>query len=78
MVSAAEGGRIGLSGGGGPKIGRRGFLGLLAAGAAATPEIIKGYKRRKKSSVKLLKLYLKLILKNQKECIHGFQILLKK
>jgi tetratricopeptide (TPR) repeat protein len=47
-VSAAEGGRIGLSEGSGPKMGRRGFLGLLAAGAAATPEIIKGLKGEKK------------------------------
>ena len=31
----AEGGRIGLKDGGGPKIGRRGFLGLLGAGAAS-------------------------------------------
>jgi hypothetical protein len=47
-VSAADGGRIGLSEGSGPKMGRRGFLGLLAAGAAATPEIIKGLKGEKK------------------------------
>jgi hypothetical protein len=40
---AAEGGRIGLSGGGGPKIGRRGFLGLIA-GAAAAPDLIKAIK----------------------------------
>jgi hypothetical protein len=46
---AAEGGRIGLSGGGGPKMGRRGFLGLLAAGAAAAPEIMKGLKGEKKA-----------------------------
>jgi len=45
---AADGGRIGLKEGGGPKMGRRGFLGLLAAGAAATPEIIKGLKGEKK------------------------------
>jgi hypothetical protein len=43
MVSAAEGGRIGLSGGGGPKMGRRGFLGLIA-GAAAAPDLIKAIK----------------------------------
>jgi tetratricopeptide (TPR) repeat protein len=48
-ISAADGGRIGLSGGGGPKIGRRGFLGLLAAGAAAAPEIMKGLKGEKKA-----------------------------
>jgi hypothetical protein len=41
-VSAAEGGRIGLAGGG-PKIGRRGFLGLIA-GAAAAPDLIKTLK----------------------------------
>jgi len=41
-VSAAEGGRIGLAGGG-PKIGRRGFLGLIA-GAAAAPDLIKSLK----------------------------------
>jgi hypothetical protein len=40
---AAEGGRIGLSGGGGPKMGRRGFLGLIA-GAAAAPDLIKAIK----------------------------------
>ena len=40
---AADGGRIGLSGGGGPKIGRRGFLGLIA-GAAAAPDLIKSIK----------------------------------
>jgi hypothetical protein len=40
---AADGGRIGLSGGGGPKIGRRGFLGLIA-GAAAAPDLIKAIK----------------------------------
>jgi hypothetical protein len=40
---AAEGGRIGLSGGGGPKMGRRGFLGLIA-GAAAAPDLIKSIK----------------------------------
>jgi hypothetical protein len=45
---AAEGGRIGLSGGGGPKIGRRGFLGLLT-GAAAAPELIKALKGEKKA-----------------------------
>jgi hypothetical protein len=42
------GGRVGFKDGSGPKIGRRGFLGLLAAGAAATPEIIKGLKGEKK------------------------------
>jgi ribosomal protein L10 len=46
---AADGGRIGLKEGGGPKMGRRGFLGLLAAGAAAAPEIIKGLKGEKKA-----------------------------
>jgi hypothetical protein len=40
---AADGGRIGLSGGGGPKMGRRGFLGLIA-GAAAAPDLIKAIK----------------------------------
>ena len=40
---AAEGGRIGLSGGSGPKIGRRGFLGLLT-GVAAAPELMKALK----------------------------------
>jgi hypothetical protein len=45
-VGAAEGGRIGLSEGGGPKISRRGFLGFLA-GAAAAPfagKLMKGKK----------------------------------
>jgi len=40
---AAEGGRIELGEGSGPKIGRRGFLGLLT-GAAAAPELIKAIK----------------------------------
>ena len=40
---AAEGGRIELGEGGGPKIGRRGFLGLIA-GAAAAPDLIKAIK----------------------------------
>jgi len=42
-ISAAEGGRIELGDGSGPKIGRRGFLGLLT-GAAAAPELIKAIK----------------------------------
>ena len=42
-VSAAEGGRIELGEGSGPKIGRRGFLGLLT-GAAAAPDLIKAIK----------------------------------
>jgi hypothetical protein len=46
---AAEGGRIGLSGGGGPKMGRRGFLGLLT-GLAAAPELIKSIKGTKKAA----------------------------
>jgi hypothetical protein len=46
---AAEGGRIGLSGGGGPKMGRRGFLGLLT-GIAAAPELIKSIKGTKKAA----------------------------
>ena len=37
-----DGGRVGLAGGG-PKIGRRGFLGLIA-GAAAAPDLIKALK----------------------------------
>ena len=41
--------RVELKDGGGPKMGRRGFLGLLA-GAAAAPEIIKGIKGTKKAS----------------------------
>jgi hypothetical protein len=49
-ISAADGGRIGLKEGGGPKMGRRGFLGLLAAGAAAAPEIMKGLKGEKKAA----------------------------
>jgi hypothetical protein len=42
-VSAAEGGRIELGEGSGPKIGRRGFLGLLT-GAAVAPDLIKAIK----------------------------------
>jgi len=45
-VSAADGGRIGFSEGGGPKMGRRGFLGLLA-GTAAAPEILKALRAEK-------------------------------
>ena len=47
---AAEGGRIGLSGGSGPKMGRRGFLGLLT-GVAAAPELIKSIKGTKAAKV---------------------------
>ncbi len=47
---AAEGGRIGLSGGSGPKMGRRGFLGLLT-GMAAAPEIIKSIRGTKTAKV---------------------------
>jgi hypothetical protein len=35
MYGKKDGGRIGLKDGGGPKMGRRGFLGLLGAGAAS-------------------------------------------
>lgn len=45
-VSAADGGRIGFSEGSGPKMGRRGFLGLLA-GTAAAPEILKALRAEK-------------------------------
>ena len=45
---AADGGRIELGDGSGPKIGRRGFLGLLT-GAAAAPELIKAIKGEKKA-----------------------------
>jgi hypothetical protein len=41
---AAEGGRIELGEGGGPKMGRRGFLGLLTAGVAAGPDLIRSLK----------------------------------
>jgi hypothetical protein len=46
---AADGGRIGLKEGGGPKMGRRGFLGLLT-GIAAAPELIKSIKGTKKAA----------------------------
>jgi hypothetical protein len=49
-VSAADGGRIKLADGSGPKIPRRGFLGLLGAGILAAPEIIKGLKGGKKTA----------------------------
>jgi DNA-binding Lrp family transcriptional regulator len=49
VQGAAEGGRIGLGEGGGPKMGRRGFLGLLT-GAAALPEVIKGMKGERKAA----------------------------
>ena len=39
QLSMADGGRVKLEGGGGPKMGRRGFLGLLA-GTAALPKLI--------------------------------------
>jgi hypothetical protein len=50
-----NGGRVGLAEGGGPKIGRRGFLGLLT-GIAAAPELIKSIKGTKKAAqaVKIL------------------------
>jgi hypothetical protein len=41
--------REGFAEGGGPKVGRRGFLGLLGAGILAAPEIIKGLKGGKKT-----------------------------
>lgn len=44
---AAEGGRIGFEKGG---MSRRGFLGLLAAGAAATPDLIRAVKGTGKAS----------------------------
>jgi hypothetical protein len=40
----ADGGRVKLEGGGGPKMGRRGFLGLLVGAAAAAPELLKTIK----------------------------------
>jgi len=42
--------REGFAEGGGPKMGRRGFLGFLGAGIMAAPEIIKGLKGEKKAS----------------------------
>ena len=42
-----DGGRVGLGDGSGPKMGRRGFLGLLA-GIAAAPELIKSIKGTKR------------------------------
>jgi len=44
QLSMADGGRVKLEGGGGPKMGRRGFLGLLAGAAAAAPELLKSIK----------------------------------
>jgi hypothetical protein len=72
-----EGGRIGLSGGGGPKMGRRGFLGLLAAGAAAAPEIIKGLKGEKKA-VQVAKLASKIKLEKAEGMYPWFPDLVEK
>jgi hypothetical protein len=74
---AADGGRIGLKEGGGPKMGRRGFLGLLAAGAAATPEIIKGLKGEKKA-VQVAKLASKIKLEKTEGMYPWFPDLVEK
>jgi hypothetical protein len=74
---AADGGRIGLKEGGGPKMGRRGFLGLLAAGAAATPEIIKGLKGEKKA-VQVAKLASKIKLEKPEGMYPWFPDLVEK
>jgi hypothetical protein len=74
---AADGGRIGLKEGGGPKIGRRGFLGLLAAGAAAAPEIIKGLKGEKKA-VQVAKLASKIKLEKAEGMYPWFPDLIEK
>jgi len=74
---AAEGGRIGLKAGGGPKMGRRGFLGLLAAGAAAAPEIIKGLKGEKKA-VQVAKLASKIKLEKAEGMYPWFPDLVEK
>jgi len=47
-----DGGRVGLGDGSGPKIGRRGFLGLIA-GAAAAPDLIKALKGTGKIASKI-------------------------
>ena len=60
-VSAAEGGRIGLKEGGGPKMGRRGFLGLLGA-IAATP-LVKGLMKGEKATLKGTKVAAKVLPK---------------
>jgi hypothetical protein len=74
---AADGGRIGLKEGGGTKMGRRGFLGLLAAGAAATPEIIKGLKGEKKA-VQVAKLASKIKLEKPEGMYPWFPDLVEK
>jgi hypothetical protein len=74
---AAEGGRIGLKEGSGPKIGRRGFLGLLAAGAAAAPEIMKGIKGETKV-VQAVKLASKIKLEPAKGMYPWFPDLVEK
>jgi hypothetical protein len=74
---AADGGRIGLKEGGGPKMGRRGFLGLLAAGAAAAPEIIKGLKGEKKA-VQVAKLASKIKLEKAEGMYPWFPDLVEK
>jgi hypothetical protein len=60
-VSAADGGRIGLKEGGGPKMGRRGFLGLLGA-IAATP-LVKGLMKGEKATLKGTKVAAKVLPK---------------
>jgi ribosomal protein L10 len=74
---AADGGRIGLKEGSGPKIGRRGFLGLLAAGAAAAPEIMKGIKGETKV-VQAVKLASKIKLEPAKGMYPWFPDLVEK
>jgi hypothetical protein len=74
---AADGGRIGLKEGSGPKMGRRGFLGLLAAGAAAAPEIIKGLKGEKKA-VQVAKLASKIKLEKAEGMYPWFPDLVEK
>jgi hypothetical protein len=73
---AAEGGRIGLSGGGGPKMGRRGFLGLLT-GVAAAPELIKALKGEKKA-VQVAKLASKIKLEKPEGMYPWFPDLVEK
>ena len=68
MYGKKDGGRIGLAEGGGPKMGRRGFLGLMGAGLAS---LMLPFGRAAKSCTSGSK---KLFNQSQ-ECLIGFHYL---
>ena len=70
-----DGGRVGLAGGG-PKMGRRGFLGLLT-GVAAAPELMKALKGEKKA-VQAAKLVSKIKLEKAEGMYPWFPDLIEK